>query len=82
MDLETLLQALYDSEINVQIQWCWDAKFDVAIGNAYCCGMPSKPEASAVIRRAEGIAPWLIETAKRLYPDSEFTRNINTEKTK
>lgn len=80
MDLETMLQALYDSEINVQIQWCYDAGFDVAVGNAYCCGMSNKPEASAVIRRAEGIAPWLIETAKRLYPNSEFTRNM--EKTK
>lgn len=76
MDLEAVLQALYDSEINVQIQWCYDAGFDVAVGNAYCCGMSNRPEASAVIRKAADIAPWLIETSKRIYPNSQFTKQL------
>lgn len=74
--LEDVLRALYNNEINVQITWCWDAGFDLAIGNAYCCGMSAQPEAQTTVRRVEEIAPWLIETAKRLFPSSEFAKEF------
>lgn len=74
MTLEEVLRALYNSEINARITWCWDGKFDLAIGNAYCCGMLAEPEAKATVRRVEEIAPWLTEKAKELYPDSQFAK--------
>jgi hypothetical protein len=33
MNLEELLQALYDSEINASISWLWDGGIEVALGD-------------------------------------------------
>jgi hypothetical protein len=62
--LEDVLQALYDSEINVRIEWCWDGGFDVGFGGEKC----------ASFEHADLIAEFLISSAKSLYPDSKFTR--------
>lgn len=35
--LEETLQAVYDSEINVCIDWCWDGGFDISTGSRVVC---------------------------------------------
>jgi hypothetical protein len=78
MQLEKLLDELYKSEINVQINWCWDAGIRVSIGNAFCCGMSDTPDASTYVREASQIAPWLALNAIKLYPDSAFAKLMNS----
>lgn len=78
-NLENVLQDLYDSEINVEIRWCWDGGFDVAIGNAYCCRVTpdAVPEAEASFKFAFEITPWLVTVASGLYPDSAFAKRYS-----
>ena len=39
-DLEEILCALYESEINASISWLWDGGIDVALGNELNGMMP------------------------------------------
>jgi hypothetical protein len=42
MNLEEILQALYDSEINAAISWLWDGGIDVRLGDWEGCS-PFEP---------------------------------------
>ena len=69
MNLEEILQALYDSEINDSISWLWDGGIDVALGdelNGYIAD-------GQVSTFAEATA-WLRDQACKHYPDSGFAR--------
>ena len=68
-----VLQRLYSSEINIELGWCWDGGIDVAIGNAYGCGL-GEPEAKYTAESILDALRWLAETACELYPDSAFTK--------
>ena len=39
-DLEEILSALYESEINASISWLWDGGIDVALGDELKVMMP------------------------------------------
>jgi hypothetical protein len=69
IDLEEILQALYDSEINVSISWLWDGGIDVALGdelNGY--------DADGQVSTVAEAAAWLRDQACKHYPDSGFAR--------
>ena len=64
MNLEEILQDLYDSEINVAISWLWDGGIDVGLGdelNGY--------DADGQVRTVAEAAAWLRDEACRLYPE-------------
>ncbi len=63
----SIMQDLYDSEINCSISTFWDGGFDVKIGD----DMNGFQEEATVQRYFEAEA-WLKDTAIRLMPDSQF----------
>lgn len=68
MTLEKVLQALYDSEINVKIEWLWDGGFDVEI-----LGSGDGVNGMGItFPRADLIAEFLIASAKTMFPESKF----------
>ena len=68
-DLEEILSALYESEINASISWLGDGGIDVELGDRLH-GYDADGKASTF---AEATA-WLRDQACRHYPDSEFAR--------
>jgi hypothetical protein len=67
MALETELQKIYDSEINIQISWIWDAGFRVALGDCLNGFI-----AEVTVNTAEEILPWLRQAIAEYYPDSTY----------
>ena len=71
MNLEEVLQDLYDSEINVVISWLWDGGIDIGLGdelNGYV--------ADGQVRTVAEAAAWFREQACKHYPDSGFARKF------
>ena len=68
-DLEEILSALYESEINASISWLWDGGIDVMLGDELS-GYKGDGKVSAF---AEATA-WLRDQACQHYPDSGFAR--------
>jgi hypothetical protein len=69
MNLEEVLQALYDSEINAAISWLCDGGIDVGLGdelNGY--------DADGQVSTVAEAAAWFREQACKHYPDSGFAR--------
>jgi hypothetical protein len=69
MNLEEILQDLYDNEINAAISWLWDGGIDVGLGdemNGYV--------ADGQVRTVREAAAWLRDEACKHYPDSGFAR--------
>jgi hypothetical protein len=69
MNLEEVLQDLYDSEINAVISWLWDGGIDVGLGDELN-GYVADGQVSTV---AEAAA-WFREQGCKHYPDSGFAR--------
>jgi len=65
----SVLQRLYDSEINFQISTFWDAGFDVYLGNNYGGFL-----AEENFRTFDEATAWLGEAAIKHYPNSKFAR--------
>lgn len=78
-----ILQAIYDSEINVSLSWLWDGGVDVCFNDGW--RGPDSWTAKTTLRnrysipnqRGDGFAEavkWLAEKAIELYPDSTFAK--------
>jgi hypothetical protein len=67
LDLEAILNDLYESEINASISWIWDGGFYAVLGD------PKQAEGWAFPSIGEAAA-WLRDQACVHYPDSEFAR--------
>jgi hypothetical protein len=68
-DLEEILRALYESEINASISWVWDGGINVELGdplNGYAANDKVSTFAKATA--------WFRDQACKHYPDSEFAR--------
>jgi hypothetical protein len=72
MDLATELQAIYDSEINVEIGWFWDCGITVRLGDPIN-GFLAEHTVSSVA----GIVPWLQEVIAHFYPDSTYAKTLD-----
>jgi hypothetical protein len=68
-NLETLLTALHDSEINGAVFWFYDGLWQVRLGD-----ISNGVDAEAVVGSIGEAAEWLRSNAVRLYPDSTFAR--------
>jgi hypothetical protein len=69
INLEEVLQDVYDSEISVATSWVWDGGIDLGLGdelNGYVADGQVKAVAEA--------AAWLRDEACKQYPDSGFAR--------
>ena len=69
INLEEVLQDLYDSEINAEISWLWDGGIDVKLGDELN-GYRAEGKVSTVAEAAV----WLRDEACKLYPDRGFAR--------
>ena len=61
------LQKIYDSEINVEIRWMWDAGVAVKLGdemNGY--------KAEENVTSLSAVVPWLQEAIRKHYPTSTY----------
>lgn len=63
----SVLQRLYDSEINFSISVFWDGGFDVKLGDAM-----NGFDAETNVRTYLEVESWLEAKAKEIYPDSLF----------
>jgi hypothetical protein len=68
-NLETLLSALHDSEIDGAVSWFYDGVGRVTLGDPH-----DGIDAQAVVGSIGEAVGWLRSTAVRLYPDSTFAR--------
>lgn len=70
----SVLQRLYDSEINASISTFWDGGFEVKIGDDMNGFM-----AEANVRDYAEAEVWLEAEAKRLFPTSVFATGVYPE---
>jgi hypothetical protein len=80
-----MLQQLHDSEINAGVKMFYDAGVRVCIGdeaNGIQAETTINRTRAARLKWPERLtaASWLHETALRLYPDSKYTKEHNTER--
>lgn len=65
----SILEELYNSEINAKIEWFWDGGFDVTLGdgmNGYLDSINTRDWSEA--------EAWLRAKAVEHYPDSDFAK--------
>ncbi len=67
--LSKILEDLYDSEINVSVSCFWDGGWDIALGDA-----ANGWRAKTCVDNLDEAVPWLIENAKKAWPDSQFAK--------
>lgn len=63
----SVMQRLHDSEIPGAISWLYDGCWLVTLG--------SENRAQATVGSLAEAEAWLAETARKLYPDSDFSRD-------
>jgi hypothetical protein len=66
-----VITRLYDSEINAGLQADWDAGITTWIGDDF---NGRRVQATFARDEFERIAEWLDFEARRLYPDSQYTK--------
>jgi hypothetical protein len=71
--MKTLLKALYESEINILIDWMWDSGIQVKIGDR----MNGFKEAIIMDANFDEIERWIEAKVKENYPDSKFAKTYN-----
>jgi hypothetical protein len=65
------LQKIYDSEINVQIDWFWDGGINVSLGDEM-----NGFKAKTTVDKADEIVPWLQAAITQHFPNSEYAKNL------
>lgn len=69
-----ILQKLYDSEINFRLSCFFDAGFEASLGDEIN-GFKASDENFETLEEA---IDHLVNMAKKFYPESEFSRTIET----
>ena len=72
--MKNLLEQLYKSEINLQIDWFWDSGFSIRIGDEMN-GFDAEFSSDDLQECIE----WVEKKAKELYPESEFAKEYKGE---
>jgi hypothetical protein len=65
--LQTELQKIYDSEINIEISWMSDGPIRVKLGNEFY-GFDDE----GTVTSMAGVLPWLQDAIHRHYPESKY----------
>ena len=73
MDLAVELQKIYDSEINVEIDWFWDCGITVRLGDKMNGYM-----AEENVNLISDVVPWLQEAIAHFYPSSAYAQSLDT----
>ena len=71
--MKTLLKSLYESEINILIDWMWDSGVQVKIGDR----MNGFKEVIIMDADFDEIERWIEAKSKEYYPDSKFAKTYN-----
>jgi hypothetical protein len=71
MNLLTVMQQLYASELSSGLQWTWDAGFEVLLGDPYN-GLREQHHFGP--EELEAAAAWLDQVARAAYPDSDYAQ--------
>jgi len=74
VDVAAELQAIYDSEINVEIAWLWDGGFTVRLGDQL-----NGFHAEETVATVAEMIPWLQEAIAHFYPASTYSQGLNAE---
>jgi hypothetical protein len=72
--LETELQRIYDSEINVRIEWLWDGGITIRLGDEM-----KGFDAEESVKSVSQILPWLQEAIAHFYPDSDYAKSLDPQ---
>jgi hypothetical protein len=72
MDLAAELQKIYDSEINIRIDWLWDGGIDVWLGDEL-----NGFAAHETLRAAAEIVPWFEEAIAHFWPASAYAASLD-----
>jgi len=70
--MKNLFKQLYESEINLQFGWFWDAGFDIKIGNDM-----SGYVAEFNSYNLDECEEWIVDKVIELYPNSKFAKEYN-----
>lgn len=70
MNLQSVMEALYQSEINCCIDSFWDGGWSVSLGLAGLDGCV----AGTTFYTLDECARWLYENARKQYPNSRFAK--------
>jgi hypothetical protein len=73
-NLAAELQAIYDSEINVEIGWFWDGGIDVRLGDKMN-GYLAEQNVSSMAE----IVRWLQAAIAHFYPESTYAHSLDPE---
>ena len=73
-DLAGELQKIYDSEINVRIDWLWDGGITIRLGDEMNGFL-----AEENVGKMADIVPWLQEAIAHFYPQSSYTASLGVE---
>lgn len=65
----SVLQDIYDCEINFRVQTFWDGGFEIDLGDEM-----NGLKDGATVRRWGEVEPWLMAAVIKHYPDSLFTK--------
>lgn len=77
MNAIAILQALYNSEINISMSWCWDGGIDVGVD--WGCFGHGDWRVKTVIHNDNGDAvalavQFIVDEVLAQYPDSDFAK--------
>ena len=73
-NLAVELQKVYDSEINLEISWFWDAGIEIRLGDKTNGFL-----AEETVRSVAEVIPWVKEAIAHFYPDSEYAASLDPE---
>lgn len=74
-----ILQAAYDSEINVRMSWAWDAGVEAFVETLDSAGETWKYRKRFLNNDRTAVTDavqWIAETIMVEFPDSEFTKKL------
>src|SRR5581483_4986577 len=74
MDFAAELQAICDSEINIEIGWLWDGGIEVRLGDRMSGFL-----ADETCRLLAEIVPWLQGAIAHFYPNSAYAQRLRPE---
>jgi hypothetical protein len=69
MDKKSVMQRIYDREINASVVWSWDAGFHVKLGDAMTGII-----AERTVMTWDEVEGWLCNAIVRHLPNSEFAK--------
>jgi hypothetical protein len=74
LDMAVELQRIYDSEINISMNWMWDGGVRVRVGDEIGGYI-----AEEIVEKVADALPWFQEAIAHFYPTSEYARGLSAD---